>query len=45
MSPFHDWKTRKWICKPEGISKQADKIGVRGGQKTCRRMPELRGGC
>jgi hypothetical protein len=30
-SLFRDWKTRRWILKPKGISKQAERVSVKGG--------------
>jgi hypothetical protein len=41
MSPFRDWKTRRWILKPKGISKQAEKVSVKGGGRRRRTMSEL----
>jgi hypothetical protein len=41
---FCDWKPQRRILKPKGISKQAEKVSVKGRRKACRKMPELRGG-
>jgi hypothetical protein len=43
MSPFRNWKTRRWILKPKGISKQAEKVSVKGGGRHARGCQSLGG--
>jgi hypothetical protein len=44
MSPIRDWKTRRRILKPKGISKQAEKVSAKGGGRRVHENARAEGG-